>query len=192
MTRLLGIALAAAMCPQLALAAESALEGAQGFGAIARGGAGGAVLRVTSLADDPANPAPGTLRWAVQQAGPRIVKFDVAGNIRLGAPLRITEPFLTIDGSGGPAGGVCLCDHTLELRRTHDIIVRHLRLRHGDVATLRSVRGAGLARPKNSADLDGASLDDSERILFDHCSLSWCCDELFGIVRCRDVTIQWC
>jgi hypothetical protein len=36
------------------------------------------------------------------------------------------------------------------------------------------------------------SLDDSQNLIFDHCSLSWSCDEVFGIVRCENVTIQWC
>lgn len=167
-------------------------EGAEGFGAMSRGGAGGREIRVTSLDDDPAKPQPGTLRWAIQQPGPRVVRFAVAGNLRLKGPLRVTEPLLTLDGSDAPAGGVCLCDHTFECRRTHDIVVRHLRFRHGDVETLRAVAAAGLERPKGSGDLDCVSLDDSKNILFDHCSLSWSCDEIFGIVRCQNVTIQWC
>jgi hypothetical protein len=104
----------------------------------------------------------------------------------------IREPFLTIDGSTAPAPGVCIRNGSLEFKQTHDIIVRRLRIRLGDETVLRKNREAGLSRPKGSGGLDCVSLDDSERILFDHCSLSWSCDEIFGIVRCRDVTIQWC
>jgi hypothetical protein len=78
------------------------------------------------------------------------------------------------------------------VKNTHDVVVRYLRLRHGDIETLRSVRAAGLSRPKGSTDLDCVSLDDSQNLIFDHCSLSWSCDEIFGIVRCKNVTIQWC
>ena len=126
------------------------------------------------------------------QSGPRIVRFDVAGNIRLKAPLVITEPYLTLDGGDAPGAGVCLCDHSLCCRSTHDIIVRHLRLRHGDVETLKAVDAARLSRPRDSNDLDTVSLGESKDLIFDHCSLSWSCDEVFGIVRCENVTIQWC
>lgn len=171
---------------------EPAFVGAEGFGALSRGGTGGQEIRVTSLDDDPSNSQPGTLRWAIQQKGPRMVHFAVAGNIRLKAPLTVTEPFLTLDGSSAPAGGICICDHTFECRQTHDIVVRYLRFRHGDIETLQSVSSAGLTRPKGSSDLDCVSLDDTQEIIFDHCSLSWSCDEIFGIVRCQNVTIQWC
>jgi hypothetical protein len=181
-----------ALWPAVVVAQQAAFEHAEGFGATSRGGAGGTELRVTSLDDTPQNPRPGTLRWAVQQPGPRIVRFGIAGNIRLRAPLTVTEPFLTLDGDGAPGLGICICDHALECRKTHDVIVRHLRFRHGDIETLRAVEAAGIERPKGSRDLDCVSLDDSQEILFDHCSLSWCCDEIFGIVRCKNVTIQWC
>jgi len=176
----------------LASAQQPAFNGAEGFGATSRGGTGGSRLLVKSLDDDPDAPQPGTLRWAIEQPEPRFVRFDVAGNIRLKAPLTVKEPFLTLDGEGAPGQGVCICDHSFECRKTHDVIVRHLRFRHGDVETLRAVEAAGLERPKGSRDLDCVSLDDSQEIIFDHCSLSWSCDEIFGIVRCRNVTIQWC
>lgn len=169
-----------------------AFEGAEGFGAVARGGAGGEILWVSTLDDEPSAPRPGSLRWCVQQPGPRIVRFQVAGNIRLKAPLVVKEPFLTIDGSDAPRGGICLCDHTLAVKDSHDVVVRYLRVRHGDVETLRGVRAAGLPRPRGSGDLDCVSLDDSHNLIFDHCSLSWSCDEIFGIVRCKNVSIQWC
>src|SRR5580692_10863869 len=79
-------------------AAAAVDDAAEGFGANARGGSGGQVLRVTRLDDDPKSPQPGSLRWAMLQQGPRIVHFAIAGNIRLKGPLTITEPCLTIDG----------------------------------------------------------------------------------------------
>jgi hypothetical protein len=189
---LLGALLLAAAMPGFALAdPKSAFEGAEGFGAQTRGGDGGKVLYVTTLDDDAKKPARGSLRWAVEHDGPRIVRFKVAGNIRLKAPLEVREPFLTLDGSDAP-GPVCLRDYGLSLGDTHDVIVRHLRLRRGDRATLKDVKAKGLDRPKGSAGLDTASANRSRNILFDHCSLSWSCDEVFGIVGCQNVTIQWC
>jgi hypothetical protein len=182
----LSMALAALALP------ASAMNAAEGFGAGARGGAGGKVLLVTRLDDDPRHATEGSLRWALKQKGPRIVRFAVGGDVILRDHIIVREPFLTIDGSTAPEPGVCLRNGSLEFKNTHDIIVRHLRIRLGDETVLRKNREAGLSRPKGSGGLDCVSLDDSERILFDHCSLSWSCDEIFGIVRCRDVTIQWC
>jgi len=56
-----------------------AFPGAEGFGADAVGGRGGTVIKVTSLADS----GPGTLREAIDAAGPRIVVFDVSGYIEV-------------------------------------------------------------------------------------------------------------
>src|SRR5690242_13751606 len=96
----------------VAEAQQPAFDGAEGFGATSRGGLGGRELRVTSLEDDLDDPQPGTLRWAIGQPEPRIVRFDVAGNIRLKGPLTVEQPFVTLDGEGAPGQGVCICDHS--------------------------------------------------------------------------------
>jgi hypothetical protein len=177
----------------IALAASGALASRpEGFGASTQGGAGGRVLLVTRLDDDPQQPMKGSLRWALKQKGPRIVRFAVAGDVMLRDRLIIREPFLTIDGTTAPGRGVCIRNGSLQFKNTHDILVRGVRIRLGDETVLRKNREAGLQRPKGSAGLDCVSLDDCRRILFDHCSMSWSCDEIFGIVRCREVTIQWC
>ncbi len=163
-----------------------------GFGESSRGGTGGRTLLVTRCDDDPQLPREGSLRWALAQKGPRIVKFAVNGNITLRERLLIREPFLTLDGSDAPRDGVTICGGSLMFRDTHDIIVRFVRIRLGDEAAVRQRREHHTKRPPHSAGLDCVSLDDSRRIVFDHCSLSWSCDEIFGITRCREVTIQWC
>lgn len=166
--------------------------GAEGFGAATRGGNGGRELRVTTLEDDVDRPPRGSLRWAVEQQGPRIVQFDVAGTIRLAGPLEVTQPHLTIDGSDAPGDGICLRDHSFVVRDCHDVVVRYVRFRRGDVTTLALNRKKKRERPTGSGDLDCVELRDAQSLLFDHCSLSWSNDELFGITRCKDVTIQWC
>lgn len=172
--------------------AASAAPGGEGFGATVEGGTGGRVLLVTRLDDDPERPAKGSLRWALKQKGPRIVRFSVGGDVMLRDRIQVKEPFLTIDGSTAPDPGVCIRGGSLEFRETHDILVQRLRIRLGDEETLRKNKEAGRKRPKGSGGLDCVSLTDCQRVLFDHCSISWSCDELFGIVRSRDVTIQWC
>src|SRR5689334_19366079 len=88
LTFLIGTAPAQAM-------AQSAFPGATGWAASTPGGRGGAVLRVTSLAAD----GPGSLKAALEQRGPRIIVFEVAGIIDLGlTTITIDEPFLTIAG----------------------------------------------------------------------------------------------
>jgi hypothetical protein len=58
--------------------AAVAFPGAEGFGAIATGGRGGAVLAVTTLDPDPAGVVPGSLNHALRQSGPRTIVFRVS------------------------------------------------------------------------------------------------------------------
>ena len=88
---------------------------------------GGQVLFVTNLNDQ----GPGSLRWAVEQEGPRTVVFRVSGTIELKTRLDIENPFLTIAGQTAPGDGICLKGETLKIS-THDIIVRYIRVRLGD------------------------------------------------------------
>ena len=173
-------------------AAQPVVSGAQGFGALARGGEGGRVLMVTRLDDNPRRPQQGMLRWALEQRGPRIVKFAIAGTIQLEDEVLVRRPFLTVDGSDAPGMGVCIAGGCLKISGTHDVIIRHVRIRLGDETTLRRNKEDKLKRPRNSDGLDCITLEDSDQILIDHCSVSWSCDEIIGITRCRNVTVQWC
>ncbi len=58
---------------------QLAFPGAEGFGAYSKGGRGGQVLFVTNLNDQ----GPGSLRWAVEQEGPRTVVFGFLGQLSL-------------------------------------------------------------------------------------------------------------
>ncbi|MCE9520782.1 MAG: hypothetical protein K8R87_14685 [Verrucomicrobia bacterium] len=163
-----------------------------GFGESSRGGTGGRTIFVTRRDDDPQHPREGSLRRALQERGPRIVKFAVDGVITLQERIIIREPYLTIDGGDAPRDGITIRGGSLMFCDTHDIIVRQVRIRLGEEPAARQRREYHSDRPPHSAGLDCVSVDDSRRIVFDHCSLSWSCDEIFGITRCRDVTIQWC
>lgn len=166
-----------------------AFDGAEGFGAYAEGGRGGMVYTVTNLNDS----GNGSFRWAVERPGRRIVQFAVAGVIRLASPIDIRDPYITIDGRGalGPGqAGITIREHTLNIA-THDVIIRYIRVRHGDYAVLRSVIQAGLQRPRNSDDLDCINIDRSENVIVDHVSASWSTDEIFSVTNSRNVTVQW-
>lgn len=168
--------------PTAADMARPAFPGAEGFGATTPGGRGGKVYVVTTLEDykpRKEQPIPGSLRAACEAQGPRIVVFNVGGLITLKDHLRITEPFLTIAGQTAPGDGICLKDYDFAVRDTHDVVVRHLRVRPGDNA---------------HEALDAVSVYQSQNIVLDHCSASWSIDETLSVTGegCHNVTIQWC
>jgi hypothetical protein len=165
------------------LAQMPAFPGAEGFGALSTGGRGGDVYHVTSLEDS----GFGSLREGVETAtGPRTIVFDISGTIILKDILWIKNSNLTIAGQTAPGDGICIRDYSVNIKNATDIIVRYIRFRLGDLQTI--VNG----KPTSSIGLDVVSIDDSKNIIFDHCSLSWSCDEIFGIVQNENITIQWC
>jgi pectate lyase len=186
--------------------AVRAFPGAEGFGAYAKGGRGGAVYVVTTLDDyhpgqgpreaetrnetgeviRPAQPAveaespiPGSLRAGLNAEGPRTVVFAVGGTIELKAPLSIREPFLTLAGQSAPGGGICLKNFGLSISNTHDVVIRYLRIRPGDEERLA---------------LDALSIGGCQNVVIDHCSASWGIDETLSVsgAGSNNVTVQWC
>jgi pectate lyase len=169
-----------AACPLIPVAqaeAESAgvpaFPGAEGFGAGATGGRGGSVYEVTNLDDS----GPGSLRDALSQ-GNRTVVFRVSGTIRLKSSLAVSNPNMTIAGQTAPGAGICLRDFTFSIK-SHDVIVRFLRCRLGDVT--------GRAG-------DGISIEHGCRnVILDHCSATWSIDEALSLSGdVSNVTVQWC
>ena len=148
-------------------------HGAEGFGAETPGGRGGRRLVVSSLADT----GPGTLREAVNGRGPRTIVFDAAGLITLETPLVVSEPFVTIDGSSAPGDGVCVRGSEVSIR-AHDVIVRDMRFRPGDIS----------GKEVDALNVAG----DAHHVLIDHVSASWGVDEnLSPSGAVHDVTVQW-
>ena len=145
-----------------AAAAPLAFPGAQGWAAHTPGGRGGKILRVTSLA----KAGPGSLREAIETKGPRIVVFEVGGAIDLDRDnIEIREPFLTIAGQTAPSPGVTLIRGGVDIR-THDVVIRHLRVRVGDAD-----------QPKFSWETDAMGTISASDVIVDHCSLEWGIDE---------------
>lgn len=141
-----------------------AFPGAWGGGMYSFGGRGGRVFVVTSLQDR----GPGTFREACEAGGPRIVVFNVSGLILLKERIRIRAPYITIAGQTAPGKGVCIGGEALELD-THDVVIRHLRVRRGIVDPLRRNDSIG-----------GHAVGN---IMIDHASVSWGSDEVMSLYR---------
>ena len=143
----------------------------QGFGATTPGGAPGAVVHITTLADS----GPGSLREAVK-LGNRTVVFDVSGTITLTKEISVKGAFITIDGFSAPPPGITLVDAGLRLSgndNTHDVIVQGLRVRN--------------AAP------DGINIrDGAYNIVINHVSIQGANDGSIDITQnASDVTVQW-
>jgi len=172
--------------PALMPRSVPAFPGAWGGGMFTPGGRGGRVILVTNLDDQ----GPGSLRAAIEAEGPRIVVFRVAGVIALSRNLDIEKPFITIAGQSAPGDGVCVSNHSININ-THDVVLRHLRVRRGD--------------PKGGQGSDNIGGNPLGNVIVDHCSVSWGRDENISLYRsmrnapdgtrekhpANNVTIQW-
>ncbi|MBR1808668.1 MAG: pectate lyase [Paludibacteraceae bacterium] len=156
----------------------------QGCGSVATGGEGSAtVYRISSLEDkDPYKPEMGTLRYAVEQTGPRVIVFDVAGTIHLKAPLTILNSNLSILGQSAPGQGICVADYPIIIKKANNVILRFIRCRLGT---------ASLAKDPET-DYDALSVNDCRNILIDHCSFSWSVDECVSCYGNENFTLQYC
>ncbi len=151
-----------------------AFPGAEGFGATTPGGRGGRVILVTNLDD----AGPGSLRAACDAEGPRIVIFRVSGLISLASQIVVKNPYLTVAGQTAPGDGICLRNFTFNIA-THDVVVRYLRSRLGDLS----------GQEADSITL----LSGAHDVVVDHCSATWSIDESLSLAgNVSNVTVQWC
>ena len=152
---------------------EPAFSGAAGGGMYSRGGKGGKVYKVTTLED---TGEEGSLRWAVEQEGPRIIEFAVGGDIHLDRTLKIEDPYISILGQTAPGDGITIRDHGVYINTDH-VIIRYLRFRMG-------------SESKDENDALGAR--HSDNVIIDHCSISWATDENASFYANSNSTVQWC
>jgi hypothetical protein len=153
-----------------------AFPGAEGYGRFARGGRGGAVVKVTNLNDS----GPGSLRDAILgNTGPRTVVFDVSGLITLQDDIIIsgTMPYITIAGQTAPGKGICIKRQQLAMSGARDVVFRFMRVLVG----------------KESGETQNASgMAGVDHTIMDHCSLGWGIDEGLSTRGGRNLTFQRC
>jgi hypothetical protein len=171
--------------------AGAAYPGAQGSGALTKGGRDGVIIQVTNLNDAGA----GSLRACLLATMPRICVFRVGGTIQLKERLAVRSPYITVAGQTAPGGGILIsgkgmADNLFGVA-THDVIIQYLRFRKG--------YSTGCS---NSTTSDcGAALNlwsGAYNAILDHNSVSWNQDEGIGIYdndaakpRIKDVTASY-
>ncbi|MCA9150507.1 MAG: hypothetical protein KDA92_14450 [Planctomycetales bacterium] len=150
---------------------QLAFPSAEGYGRFAQGGRGGRVYHVTNLND----AGPGSLRAAVEAEDARTVVFDVSGVITLESKLVVRNPYLTVAGQTAPGKGICLKKYNFGMYGTHDVIIRYVRVRPGNIS---------------GETLDGMGMAYSDDSIVDHCSVSWTIDEAFSSRGGKNITLQ--
>jgi pectate lyase len=157
--------------------AVPAFPGAEGFGAVATGGRGGRVIKVTTLKAT----GPGSLQEALDAAGPRTIVFGVSGAID--GDINVSHGDVTIAGQTAPGAGITLRGR-LFLYRSYsagadNVIIRHLRVRppraRGSFETYDGVQG-GL---------------NTTKLMMDHVSVCCGADETVDLYTSDQVTVQW-
>lgn len=166
--------------------ATIAFPEAKGCGRNTTGGRGGSVYVVTTLEDkDPTTKKaiPGSLRWALEKTGSRIITFAVSGTIHLLDRLSIPGN-TTILGQTAPGDGICLAGDALTtfgenylLKVDGDnVIVQFLRVRLANTGF----------------DADAFNCIGHKNVIIDHCSFSWSTDECATCYENSNFTMQWC
>ena len=142
------------------------IPGISGFGVNTPAGRGGVIYKVTNLNDS----GTGSLRWAVSQTGPRIIIFEVSGEIKLLSNVVVRNPYITIAGQTAPKPGIELTGATLTIA-TNDVLVQHLRVRPGD--SLSGPPGTN----RDSLEMIPSGDKIANNIVIDHCTFNWSIDE---------------
>jgi hypothetical protein len=143
----------------------------EGFGAGVTGGVGRRAVTVRNLNDSGA----GSLRAAL--GGNRIIRFSIAGTIKLGSPLVFDAPNVTLDGFSAPSPGITLTGSRGDCidiwAPAHNIVVQGIRVRNCGNDNIQIAQRA-------------------HDVVIDHCSTSGASDGNIDITESvYNVTLSW-
>lgn len=192
-TTLVGVVLSVQALDVSAAEGLPIIPGAAGFGMETPAGSGRhldvpktRVIRVTNLRPE----GRGSLRAALEAEGPRVVVFEVSGNINFTpyGDLSIKHPYVTVAGQTAPSPGITLKGCQVHVR-AHDVLIQHIRIRVGDLLDpKRPVRNKAGWTQWSERDCMKVGGD---RVIIDHCSFSWATDENVQ-TRGNDLTFRHC
>jgi pectate lyase len=149
-----------------------AFPGAEGFGALATGGRGGEIVRVTTLED----AGPGSFREAVSKPH-RIIVFAVGGTVALKSNLA-SPSNITVLGQTAPGEGICFYGKSLSISGSSNVILQYIRARQG------------IEGDRGKCSINAA---DANNFIIDHCSIQWGRWDALGVTSgSHDVTVQHC
>ncbi|AAC17625.1 Similar to style development-specific protein 9612 precursor gb/X55193 and pectate lyase P59 precursor gb/X15499 from Lycopersicon esculentum [Arabidopsis thaliana] len=154
---------------------------AVGFGKSAVGGKYGSIYVVTNPSDDPENPRPGTLRYAVIQSKPLWITFARDMVIVLRNEL-IMNSYKTIDGRGAKveiAYGPCIT-----IQHVSHVIIHGISIHDCKPGKSGRVRSSPThVGSRKGSDGDAIAIFDSSHIWIDHCFFSRCQDGLIDVLH---------
>ncbi len=156
------------------------IPGAVGFGMQTPAGSGRhldppktRVIKVTNLNTE----GPGSLREALAAEGPRVVVFEVSGNIDFTpiGGLNIRSPYVTVAGQTAPSPGITLKACQLNVS-ADDVLLQHIRIRVGDLRDPNRPERDPKSGWTQWSERDCMKVG-GDRVVIDHCSFSWATDE---------------
>lgn len=120
------------------------------------------VITVTNVATS----GQGSLRWAIEQTGPRIIIFEVGGVIDLDqGRLEVSDDRCWIAGQTAPSPGITIVRGDLWITG-NDCVLQHIRVRPGDAG-----------RDDNWEPDSIRTGDGTSNNIIDHCTATWSIDE---------------
>jgi pectate lyase len=153
------------------MAQQLAFKGADGFGRFAKGGRGGSVYHVTTLAD----AGPGSLRDGVSKPK-RTIVFDLSGVINIKSKLTVQSE-VTIAGQTAPGDGITVYGDGVSISGKNNVICRYMRFR------------GSINMSKGTCTV---AIDSSQHVIFDHVSIEWGRWDNLHVKNSKDVTLQYC
>jgi len=131
------------------------------------------VLKITTL--DSAGE--GSLRWALNHAGPRIVVFEVGGVVDLeGESLVIDDGDVVVAGQTAPSPGITIIRDQLAVQDVN-VVLQHLRVRPGSDILSGNEEANNEGHSVDALSIHGDAHGARGNAILDHCSVTWGSDE---------------